>query len=138
VLSTNGTAHFFFPLIKPRRDERPHLVQDPGRRHKQRHHQRNLYPDDGEAFHRLIDDQNGWIDADFLERVHGRRAYDIPKLVGEHHAQQKRDSEALQRADNPVAHFLQVLEERHAEHATVFALIFVRRRRKTATRAARA
>ncbi len=52
-----------------------------------------------------------------LESVNRRIADDVPELAGKREGEDESDSQAIERPDDAVAQFLQMLHEGHAQHA---------------------
>ena len=66
----------------------------------------------------------GRLHADLGQRIHRRRAHEIPQLDSRKRctAEMPRRSPS-ERPDDARAHFLQVLEERHAQHALIVFIV---------------
>ena len=84
---------------------------------KYRAEQRQLHPDDGERFHGRELRQVRGFDVQVLQSVDRGVADDVPEFAGEPERQDERYPEPIERTDDAVAQFLQVLHEGHAQHA---------------------
>ena len=58
-----------------------------------------------------------------LQSFDGRVADDVPELAGKRQRQDESNPQAIERSDDAVAQFLQVLHEGHAQHAVLFLVL---------------
>ena len=74
--------------------------------------------------------QNGRLDTERGERVNRRLADNVPQRAAESQAQDESHAQAGERPEDARAQFLQVLHERHAQHAVFFFVSLATRRRR--------